>query len=237
MEVGWDASAKGWIEAQSGGGDFVRSAVLDAPMLQRVRLSGAGYALDVGCGEGRFCRMLHEIGVVADGLEPTEALLQAACDQDVIGFRYVQGVAEQMPFEDETYDLVISYMSLIDIPDMDAAISEMERVLKPGGRILVANLQSYATAWIEDSIDKRYDGTVVATTREYLEERGTATQWSRIHIVNYHRPLSRYMQAFLSNGLELTHFDEPRATSEDLARNARYDGAPWALIMEWQKPG
>lgn len=234
MDIGWDASAAGWIEAQSGGGDFVRKAVLDRPMMDRVQVSQARTALDVGCGEGRFCRMMSDAGLSVTGLDPTEALIEAAREADPSG-AYVQGVAEEMPFDDEDFGLVVSNMSLIDIPDMDRAIAEMARVLAPSGRLLVANLQSYATCWDQEDAEKRPDGTATVTFREYFRERGEATQWSRIHIVNYHRPLSRYMQAFLSHGLVLTHFDEPRARSGDADRDRRYDGAPWALMMEWRK--
>ena len=56
MQSDWDASAEAWIESLKAGGDFSRVAVLDRPMLAAVRASAAQRVLDVGCGEGRFCR-------------------------------------------------------------------------------------------------------------------------------------------------------------------------------------
>ena len=55
MPSDWDQSAKAWIASVETGSDFARIAVLDRPMLEAVRTSGAKTALDVGCGEGRFC--------------------------------------------------------------------------------------------------------------------------------------------------------------------------------------
>ena len=55
---GWAASAMAWIVEQGEDGDYGRRFVLDAPM--RARIEGRGFrnALDVGCGEGRFCRIM-----------------------------------------------------------------------------------------------------------------------------------------------------------------------------------
>lgn len=82
MDNGWDASAAAWIADMGESGDFSRAYVLDAPMLARVEASGARTALDVGCGEGRFCRMLRARGIAATGVEPAAALLAAARARD-----------------------------------------------------------------------------------------------------------------------------------------------------------
>ena len=102
MQSDWDASAEAWIESLKAGGDFSRVAVLD-----------------VGCGEGRFCRMMAEIVPQVVGLDPTVRLLSEA--RKLGGAQYAQGRAEDMPFEDGDFDLVVSYLSLIDIPDSAAA--------------------------------------------------------------------------------------------------------------------
>ncbi|MEJ6608294.1 MAG: methyltransferase domain-containing protein [Paracoccaceae bacterium] len=75
MQSDWDASAEAWIESLKAGGDFSRVAVLDRPMLAAVRASAAQRVLDVGCGEGRFCRMMAEIVPQVVGLDPTVRLL------------------------------------------------------------------------------------------------------------------------------------------------------------------
>ena len=145
MSDGWDESAAAWIEDLGEHGDFGRQHVLDAPMLERVRSGGYARALDVGCGEGRFCRMLSGLGISAVGIDPTQAFIEHARSVDPAG-DYRIGRAEELDFPSESFDLVVSYLSFIDIPDIAAAIAEMSRVLKPGGSLLIANLTSFNTA-------------------------------------------------------------------------------------------
>jgi ubiquinone/menaquinone biosynthesis C-methylase UbiE len=120
-------------------GDFGRRYVLDPVMLPLGVAGSPKNALDVGCGEGRFCRMLKSRGIDVVGVDPTPALIAVAQTRDPRG-TYVEAIAERLPFCEETFDLVVSYLSLIDIADVEAAVPEMARVLRPGGTLLIANL-------------------------------------------------------------------------------------------------
>ena len=237
MENGWRSSADAWIADMGEHGDFGRRYVLDPVMLPRALASSPGNALDVGCGEGRFCRMLTSHGVDVVGVDPTPALIAAARRRDVSGV-YLEARAERLPFRNERFDLVISYLSLIDIPDIQAAVSEMARVLNPGGALLIANLTSFNTAngdlgWVKDSNGRRLHYPIDS----YMEERAFWIDYRGIRIVNHHRPLSTYMRALLSAGLILTHFDEPAPSPDAPAsRAASYARVPWFLVMEWSKP-
>jgi SAM-dependent methyltransferase len=236
MSNGWDESAAAWIaDMGPGGNEFSRMQVLDAPMMARVRACGARRALDVGCGEGRFCRMLREVGVASVGVDPTRALLDEArrCDPDG---DYREGRAEHLPFPDASFDLVVSYLTLIDIPDYRAAIGEMARVLSPGGALLIANLTSFSSA-SQDRWVTAPDGQMTFAIDNYLDEVSRWDEWRGIRVLNWHRPLSAYMSALLGAGLVLTHFDEPEPVDMSHPRAARYRRVPWHLIMEWRKPG
>ena len=93
MSDGWNESAQAWIADQGEFGDFSRQFVLDAAMLKRIEGRGFANALGVGCGEGRFCRMLNARGIPAVGIDPTLALLQTARERDPKG-DYRQGRAD-----------------------------------------------------------------------------------------------------------------------------------------------
>ena len=237
MENGWERSADAWVADMGEHGDFGRRYVLDPVMLPRTLAAAPANALDVGCGEGRFCRMLCARGVAAIGVDPTTALIATARARGG-GARYVQGRAERLPFPGVSFDAVISYLSLIDIPDVVAAIPEMARVLRPGGTLLIANLNSFNTAslesgWVKDAEGRR----LYYTLDNYLTEHTMWVEYRGIRVRNHHRPLNTYLRALLDAGLTLTYFDEPRP-SEDApaARAANYVRAPWFLVMEWTKP-
>lgn len=236
MDNGWETSAAAWIADMGKNGDFGRQHVLDTPMQARIIGRGFSRALDIGCGEGRFCRKLDEMGVPATGIDPTEALIRAARERDPGGSYYIAG-AEALPCPDASFDLVVSYLSLIDIADLPAAISEMTRVLAPGGTLLIANLNSFKSAITVDDmglIAKMLP--VAAGSPTYLDEYASWEEWRGIRVCNWHRPLSRYMTLLLDAGLELRHFDEPAPTGGNPAKAARYRAVPWYLIMEWRKP-
>jgi SAM-dependent methyltransferase len=237
MENCWQASADAWIADMGEHGDFGRRYVLDPIMLPRALARSPKNALDVGCGEGRFCRMLEQHGVKSTGIDPTPALVAAARARDVDAY-YLRATAERLPFADETFDLVVSYLSLIDVPDIQTAIPEMARVLSPGGTLLIANLNSFNTACADTGWIKNVAGQLLYYPLDnYLQERSMSIEYRNIRIINYHRPMSTYLRLLLDAGLRLSYFDEPAPIAEAPASKAhRYRRVPWFLVMEWMKP-
>jgi SAM-dependent methyltransferase len=234
---GWENSASAWIADMGEHGDFGRRYVLDPVMLARALALKPRTMLDAGCGEGRFCRMLAERGIETTGIDPTPSFIAHARTRHPAG-RYLEAKAEALPFADASFDLVVSYLTLIDIPDIAPAIAEMTRVMKPGGALLVANLNSFNTAcadtgWIKTALRE----LVHYPVDHYLDERSMWIEYRGIRIVNHHRPFSTYMKLLLAQGLVLTHFDEPPpAPNAPQPKAARYRRLPWFHVMEWAKP-
>jgi SAM-dependent methyltransferase len=174
--------------------------------------------------------MLRAKGIRVVGIDPTEELLGAARRRDSQG-EYQIARAESLPFSDASFDLVVSYLTLIDIADFRAALKEMVRVMSPRGVLLIANINSFITScpmgWIKDQDSGSDD--------RYLEEFSGWVEWSGIRIKNWHRPLSSYIRELLALGLTLTFFDEPEPQSGDDDHRAQYRRAPWFMIMEWQR--
>jgi SAM-dependent methyltransferase len=235
-DSGWESSAAAWIGHLGPQGDRGRRYVLDPAMRERFKKGGFARALDVGCGEGRVCRMLAEHGIHATGIDPTEALITHAKELDKTG-DYRIGRAEALLFEEASFDLVISCLSLIDIADYRAAIGEMARVLEPGGTLLAVNLTSFMSAgggngWRRDTRGRKSHFGM----DEYMHERADWIEFSGLRIENWHRPLSDYMSAYLDNGLHLTHFDEPAPINAPADFERHYLRAPFFNLMEWRKP-
>jgi SAM-dependent methyltransferase len=240
MTNGWEESATTWIETVGPEGDPARRFVLDPPMIERVKQSGpAGKALDVGCGEGRFSRLLAARGWETVGIDPSASLIAHARRLQPDGDFRVVG-AERLPFEANAFDLVVAYMSLVDIADAKGAITEMARVLRPGGHFLIANLSSSATAANPNPWKLLADGSMGWVIDNYMVERSYWIGWGNLRVLNWHRPLSSYLSLLLGAGLQLRYFDEPmpRGGSADeleiwgLAASHR---VPGFVVMDWQK--
>ena len=100
-----------------------------------------GIALDVGCGPGTVTAALARAAGpdgLALGIDISEPMLARAVSAEAgpqIGF--LRADAQQLPLRDETVDAVVSIAMLQLIPDPVAALAEMARVLRPGGRLAV----------------------------------------------------------------------------------------------------
>jgi SAM-dependent methyltransferase len=95
----------------------------------------AGRAVDVGCGSGGNTGVLRDLGWDVTGLEWHPAAARLAAGR---GLPIVRGDARRLPFRDECMDLVMSTDMWEHIDDDRAVAEETVRVLRPGGRALVA---------------------------------------------------------------------------------------------------
>ena len=91
--------------------------------------------LDVGCGKGRFARVLRERFPRADiwGLDISEEMLRFV----PAGVKTRAGLMTELPFPASTFDFVYATESLEHAVEIERAVSEMCRVLKPGGRLVI----------------------------------------------------------------------------------------------------
>lgn len=98
--------------------------------------------LDVACGTGVVALTAALRGATATGLDITPELLEHARENEKIAgcdpIEWIEGDAERLPFPDESFDVVLSQFGHMFAPRPDVVLSEMRRVLRPGGRIAFA---------------------------------------------------------------------------------------------------
>lgn len=108
---------------------------------RRRRLLGeaSGRVLEVGAGTGRnvphYPRDIEEL-VLTEPVEPMAKRLERRLAREGRKGHVVRASAEALPFEDASFDTVVSTMVLCSVHDVQVALGEIRRVLKPGGRLL-----------------------------------------------------------------------------------------------------
>jgi SAM-dependent methyltransferase len=109
--------------------------------IEWLRIPAGGVALDVGSGPGNVTASLAQAAGpdgVALGVDISEAMLERAVHNEAgpqIGF--IKADAQRLPLRDDTVDAVVSTAMLQLVPNPTAALAEMARVLRPGGRLAI----------------------------------------------------------------------------------------------------
>lgn len=109
-----------------------------ARLVTHARLRAGMRVLDVACGTGVVAITAARLGARVTGLDLTPELLHVARENSKtagVDIDWHEGDAEQLPFEAATFDAVLSQHGHMFAPRPDVAVSEMLRVLKPGGTI------------------------------------------------------------------------------------------------------
>jgi SAM-dependent methyltransferase len=195
----WLAETEGWAAwaAQGDDGFSEFRALLPAP---------GRATLDVGCGEGRFARLLASEGHSVTGIDLSPELVELASTADLSG-SYVVADAEALPFGDDLFDLVVAFNVLSCVADLPAALGEAARVLAPAGRLCLSVVHPMYTG------GRRDDGTWAIDSR-YMDERPHAEHVRRgdveLTFANVHRPLGAYGAALERAGLAVEAIREPR---------------------------
>lgn len=139
-----------WYEAL-GRSPFVNAFAYGRSKIDRMvddlfaELPKGAKVLDVGCGTGEHLHRAQEAGLRTHGLEPAPAML-AIARQKVPAADIREGAATELPYGDAEFDLVImvEVLRYLDRPDIEKALAEARRVLRPGGWLLVTLVNRWA---------------------------------------------------------------------------------------------
>lgn len=127
-----------------------KPAYLSELLAVRALLPWKGDGLEIGVGTGRFAAPLG----VSTGIDPARAMLNLA---EARGIRVVQGVAEALSFEDNSFDYVLMVVVLSFLDDAKAALAEIQRVLRPNG-VLVIGFLDHGSKAGRDYLDRQAKG-------------------------------------------------------------------------------
>ncbi len=235
LRTQWTESAQDWIRQDQA----IRVDMLDSWMLNALGDVSGRDVIDVGCGEGRFCRLLSELGARVTGIDLTEPLIERARCLGSGRESYLIGDAENLAgIDDESFDAAVSYIVLVDLLDYRAAIDAAFRVLRPGGRFVVCIVHpmrmAVAGGWIRRGSEKLF-----YPLDDYTKEGPREFLMVGRKFLNIHRTLSSYVSAFLATGFVLEGLWEPVPSDEQLTAHPDFEDelrAPNFLIYSLRKP-
>ena len=116
--------------------------------------------LDLGCGDGQLTLRLAAAGAMVRGFDASPQMAAAARSR---GIEVDEGLAEQLPYPDRSFDAVFSNAALHWMRDQDGVLTQVRRVLKPGGRFVAemggfGNIASIRVAVAATLARHGYDG-------------------------------------------------------------------------------
>jgi ubiquinone/menaquinone biosynthesis C-methylase UbiE len=145
-----------WDEIRSG---FFTAAMRDAA-ITRANLPAGAVVADVGTGTGFVLQGLVDYAAELTGFDENAEMLAVArrnftaCEH--VKFQQAQG--QQLPAEGSSFDAVFANMYLHHAPDPEAAIAEMVRILKPGGKLVITDLDTHDQVWMHEAMADRWLG-------------------------------------------------------------------------------
>jgi ubiquinone/menaquinone biosynthesis C-methylase UbiE len=192
------------------------SALADPTFEELVGTIEGQEVCSVACGQGREARFLATQGAAVTGVDLSENLLTLARrheEADPLGISYLQGDAHTLEgLANRSFDGVVCYMALMDIPSLDSALQSIARILRPGGWFVFSIthpcFKTPATGDLVDHTNK----SVRRTVGRYFSEGywdGPGLHRDALPIGAYHRTLSTYVDALTRAGLVIDQMREP----------------------------
>ncbi|ASU32103.1 class I SAM-dependent methyltransferase [Mucilaginibacter xinganensis] len=127
----WGKNPKDWatVQEQTGNAGYVYA-------LNFLNLTPTTQLLDVGCGSGLFSSLASATGAYVTGIDASEELIEQARQRHTTA-NFSTGEMEELPFDDDTFDVVCGFNSFQYAASTPNAFVGARRVLKPGGKIVV----------------------------------------------------------------------------------------------------
>ena len=158
--------------------------------------------VDLGIGDGLLTLMLAEVAesVTAVDLSP-EMLHQLALraqKRGVHNIECVEGRIEDLPLEDDLFDVAVLSQALHHVDDASIPLDEARRVLKPGGRVLVIDLLAHNEDWVRERLQHRQLGYTEPDLENLLKKSG----FEQVHVARIARdPSPPHFMTLLATGL------------------------------------
>jgi ubiquinone/menaquinone biosynthesis C-methylase UbiE len=262
LTADWDKMASWWHAEAADRGVYHQYTDID-PVVKELLGSVKGKkVIEIGCGNGYFSRALANRGAKVTALDASSKMIAIAIAEEKkkpLGVVYlVRDAARLQGIKSGSFNLAVANMVFMDVVNIEAAIKEIGRVLKPGGRLVFSILHPafmFDGTWENVKGKNRYGRIAWRYLRPYIN----INHWDgrRLNTKGYVRPLSFYMHVLRAAGFAVTDLREiatkkplhkVSTEKENLLRASRYSSAaekkeklrsrkeiPYFLAMEAKK--
>jgi ubiquinone/menaquinone biosynthesis C-methylase UbiE len=251
----WDENAKNWTILSRLGYDRCRDLINSPAFFNMLPPIFGLKGLDIGCGEGFNTRIAAKKGAYMYGIDISKVFISHALEtekKEPLGINYQVADASKLPFTNREFDFAIATMSMMDMPDIEKALSEIFRVLNPNGffqfSITHPCFSNPENEWIKDETGKK-KGFVMKNYFQITE--GEMGEWifgaapqeltkdmKKFQIPLFRKILSDWLNLLIDSGFVLERFCEPRINEELLKKYPEeYDSLiiPFFLIIRCRK--
>lgn len=222
---GWEAIAKQyaeWLEGDVGTRGRAFTTVVTDHMLAIIGDVQDKNVLDLGCGEGYFARELTLRGAKVWGIDVAPTMIELARSKDPHrSINYVVGnIAQALPYENDSFDLVVCNMVLMDMEYITFTVKEVTRILKSYARFIFSIVHPCFFIALGDWIDTDSSHPALRFKARYTEQirymKRLVGLASDGMVAHYNRPIQDYIKPLLENGLCISDFLETSFSREYL---------------------
>ncbi len=232
VQASWNANSKAWAEQIRRGEDVYRERFLEPAFMEFAGKMDSLEVLDGGCGEGTSSRVLARANAKVTAVDlSTEMIANAIAVESMepLGIKYHQSSVASLPFQNDCFDLVTSWMALSDMSCYADAMKEFSRVVKAGGRVVFCiRHPCYFTSRMAVIRRSKTEDPFLLTS-DYFRETSWIENWSfagggaeargqsSFSNIRFPYTLSDCINGVLAAGLSLQSISEPRP-NEDLCK-------------------
>ncbi len=251
----WTEGAEAWAKAVRQGKDVFRDLYNIPEFLKFIGDIQGKKVLDVGCGEGYNTRIFVQQGARVTGVDMSEPMIRLAQEEEnehplSIDYR-VASWDDLSIFEENSFDVVISTMALMDGQGYENALKEIFRVLKPDGSLFFSVTYPCFLPPYYTKLTDEHGVTTHRVISNYFKEGPWEFTWKLaknadesdvqpITTLHYHRTVSSYINKVIVTGFILKELREPKPSDEACEKNSRLkvarDVAPSFLYVHAMKP-
>ena len=250
----WDANTEYWLDKVRTGEDVYREFMNKPYYLDMVGDVSGLALLDLACGEGYFSRIFAQSGARVTGIDFSGEMIKAALaeeEREPLRVNYIQADAADLHMlEAGSFDVVCSFMALMDIKDYRGAIREASRVLREGGRFVCIFLHpcfswrrekdgKIMVDWERDIRENGLKDYLYLKVYNYFTRHSYEMDWKNEETgeaqatIQFHRTMTDYVNTLGEAGLLIKGMKEPKPVTDDVPhRMNKLNRVPHSILIE-----